>query len=87
MLGAAKPESEGFSAHSVVGYGAALAWGGLPRSGTPGSGVFFGLVAATLVGTGAGFVLVGLTWSSTGDAIAGHTSGLNHCRCRPFRRG
>lgn len=42
---------------SVVGYGAALAWGGTPRVGIVGEGVFAGLIAATLMGTGAGFFL------------------------------
>ncbi len=42
---------------SIVGYGTALAWGGLSKVGTIGPEVFFGLVAATMVGTGAGFVL------------------------------
>ena len=42
---------------SVVGYGAALAWGGLPRVETIGPGLSFGLIVATLVGTGVGFVL------------------------------
>ncbi len=42
---------------SIVGYGAALAWGGLSKVGTIGPGILSGLLAATLVGTGVGFVL------------------------------
>lgn len=42
---------------SVVGYGAALFWGGTPRIDTVGAAAFAGLVAATLAGTGAGFLL------------------------------
>lgn len=42
---------------SAVGYGAALAWGGTPRIGSIGAVIFAGLIAATLMGTGAGFFL------------------------------
>lgn len=42
---------------SVVGYGAALAWSGTPSIGTIGAGIFAGLIAAALMGTGAGFYL------------------------------
>jgi uncharacterized protein len=40
---------------SVVGYGAALAWVGAPSFGTASIGTFWGLVGATLLGTGLGF--------------------------------
>jgi hypothetical protein len=42
---------------SVAGYGAALVWGGTPRIDIVGAGVFAGLIAAALLGTGAGFFL------------------------------
>ena len=42
---------------SIVGYGSALAWGGLPRVSLVGPGMSAGLIAATLMGTGAGFWL------------------------------
>ncbi len=42
---------------SVVGYGAAIAWGGTPQIGLVGAGLLAGLIAATLIGTGAGFFL------------------------------
>ncbi|MXP61846.1 hypothetical protein E0493_00590 [Roseomonas sp. M0104] len=42
---------------SIVGFGAALAWVGLPAAGTPGLAVLATLAAATLLGTGLGFRL------------------------------
>ena len=42
---------------SVVGYGAALAWGGATSVGTVGRAILVGLIAATLLGTGLGFLL------------------------------
>jgi hypothetical protein len=42
---------------SIVGYGAALVWTGAPDLLGVGAGTFAGLVAATLIGTGAGFIM------------------------------
>ncbi len=42
---------------SIVGYGAAFAWVGMPRTGAIGSGMLTGLVAAALLGIVLGFRL------------------------------